>query len=75
MVVTLDQQHHVGEKPTIILCTSINRHAGTPNKTKIKESVSLDYSSVCNNIGSRIRLGVDEGNQLVMDVERYILYK
>ena len=32
MVVTLGQQYNVGEKPTVILYTYINRHAGTPNK-------------------------------------------
>ena len=37
MVVTLDQQYHVGEKPTVILYTNINRHVGTPNKTQIKK--------------------------------------
>ena len=31
----------------------INRHAGTPNKTKIKDTMSLDYSSVCSG-GSRV---------------------
>ena len=31
----------------------INRHAGTPNKTKTKSMMSLDYSSV-GNIGSRV---------------------
>ena len=47
-VVALGQQYHVGEKPTFILYTYINRHAGTPNKTKTKYTMSLDYSSVCN---------------------------
>ena len=32
MVVTLGQQYDVGEKPTVILYTYINRHAGTPEK-------------------------------------------
>ena len=32
MVVTLGQQYNVGEKPTVILYTYINRHAGTPDK-------------------------------------------
>ena len=36
MVVTLGQQYNVGEKPTVILYTYINRHAGTPEKTKQK---------------------------------------
>ena len=33
MVVTLGQQYDVGEKPTVILYTYINRHAGKPEKT------------------------------------------
>ena len=32
MVVTLGQQHNIGEKPTVILYSYINRHAGTPDK-------------------------------------------
>ena len=32
MEITLSQQYNVGEKPTIILYTYINRHAGTPDK-------------------------------------------
>ena len=32
MVITLGQQYNVGEKPTVILNTYINRHAGTPKK-------------------------------------------
>ena len=72
MVITFGQQYNVGEKPTVILCTFINRHAGTPNKTKTKYTMSLYYNSICN-IGSRIGMGVDEGNLLVTGVERYIL--
>ena len=33
MVVTLGQEYHVGEKPTVILHTYINRHAGALQKT------------------------------------------
>ena len=51
IIVTLGQQYHVGEKHTVTLYTSINRHAGTQNKTKTKDTMSLYYSSVCN-IGS-----------------------
>ena len=36
MVVTLGQEYNVGEKPTVILYTYINRHAGPPNITKQK---------------------------------------
>ena len=32
MVVILGQQYNIGEKPTVILYTCINRHAGTPEK-------------------------------------------
>ena len=33
MEITLGQQYNVGEKPTVILYTYNNRHAGTPEKT------------------------------------------
>ena len=51
--------HHVGEKPTVILRTYINAHAGIPDKTKAKDTRRLDYN----------RMGVDEGNlqDLVME--------
>ena len=32
MVVLLGQQYNIGEKPTVILYSYINRHAGTPEK-------------------------------------------
>ena len=40
MVVTLGQQYNVGEKPTVILHTSINRHAGTPEKQQEQKQCS-----------------------------------
>ena len=42
-----------GRNPPLLYCTCINRHAGTPNKTKTKDTVSLDHSSIFY-IGSRI---------------------
>ena len=36
MEITLGQQYNVGEKPTVILYTYINRHAGTPENSKNK---------------------------------------
>ena len=36
MAVTLGQQYMVGKKPTVILCTFINRHAEPPSITKQK---------------------------------------
>ena len=43
-LVTLGQQYHVGENPTVILYTYINRYAGKPDKTKTKATMRLDYS-------------------------------
>ena len=46
MVVTYGQQHHVGEKPTVILINTVyaytDRHAGAPSKTKTEDAMSLD---------------------------------
>ena len=40
MVVTLGQQYNIGEKPTVILYTYNNRHAGTPEKQRRQNSTS-----------------------------------
>ena len=40
MVVPLGQQYNIGEKPTVILYSYINRHAGTPEKTAKTKHVS-----------------------------------
>ena len=40
MIVTLGQQHNVGEKPTVKLYTYINRHAGTPKKNRLNSTSS-----------------------------------
>ena len=45
MVVTLGQQDNVGEKPTVILYTCINRHAEPPNTTKQK-TLLFAYDSI-----------------------------
>ena len=57
----------------------MNRHAGTPNKIRAKDTMSLDYNPICN-IGSRIDrmdgwMDADESNLLLIaaGVERYIL--
>ena len=51
MVKTLGHQYNVGEKPTVILYTYINRHAGTPNTTKQKQRVHpLNSVIIYNNI-------------------------
>ena len=42
MVVTLGQQYNTGEKPTVILYTYINRHAGTPDKNETKHFDSTE---------------------------------
>ena len=40
MVVTLGQQYNIGERPTVILYTYINRHPGTPEKQRRQNSTS-----------------------------------
>ena len=40
MTVTLGQQYNIGEKPTVLLYTYINRHAGTPEKQRRQKSTS-----------------------------------
>ena len=45
MVVTLGQQDNVGEKPTVILYTYINRHAGTPDKKQNRNNVGSSTTS------------------------------
>ena len=38
MVVPLGQQYNIREKPTVILYSYINRHAGTPEKQQRQNS-------------------------------------
>ena len=46
--ITWGQQYHVGEKPTVTLYTYyIDHPAGTPNKTKTKDTMSLDTAQFC----------------------------
>ena len=60
----------MGEKPTVIPYNYINRHAGTPNTTITKGTISLDTAQfVTLGLGSIDRVGVDEGNLQVIDVE------
>ena len=56
MVVSLGLHYHVGEKSTIILYTYINGHAETPNKTKTRDTMSLDTAQFCY-IRSKTRIG------------------
>ena len=46
MVVTLGQQYNIGEKPTVILHTYINRHAGTPEKQRKQKHCSTSSNMV-----------------------------
>ena len=40
---------NIGEKPTVILCTYINRHAGTPEKQRRQNSTSSNIIIYNNN--------------------------
>ena len=46
MEITLGQQYNVGEKPTVILHTCINRHAGTPEKQRKQKHCSTSLYMV-----------------------------
>ena len=46
MVVTSGQQYNIGEKPTVILYTYINRHAGTPEKQRKQKHCSTSSNMV-----------------------------
>ena len=45
-VVTLGQQYNVGEKPTVVLYTYINRHAGTSEKQRKHKHCSTSSNMV-----------------------------
>ena len=45
-VVSLGQQYNIGEKPTVILYTYINRHAGTPEKQRRQNSTSSNMAVI-----------------------------
>ena len=55
MEITLghQQQYNVGEKPTVILYTYINRHAGTGTRNREND---VHHHTWCNNIASIFRL-------------------
>ena len=46
MGVSLGQQFNIGEKPTVILYTYINRHAGTPEKQRNQKHCSTSSNIV-----------------------------
>ena len=63
MVVTLVQQYRDGEKPTVILYTYMNRHAGTPNRTEYW-CCCLHIKNRCDlcSVPSNIRTGPTDAN-------------
>ena len=50
MVVTLGQQYNIGKKPTVMLYSYINRHAGTPDKQRRQNSTSSNNKDESNTI-------------------------
>ena len=72
MVVTLGQQYHVGEKPTVILYTChINRRAGTPDKTKTNDTMSLDTLGLARIGWMDGWMDVDAGVGMIMKIFQY----
>ena len=55
MVITLGRQYNVGEKPTVILYTYINRHAGTPTKGKTNQYIRSQLGSSNDAIKRRVQ--------------------
>ena len=46
-VTTSDQQHNIGKRPSVILYTYINYHAGTPKPQYfLSKSPALQYSNI-----------------------------
>ena len=70
MTVTLGQQYNIGEKPTVILYTYINRHAGTPEKQRRQKSKSsnmvviIDCNIVCDDKVITLKQEQREGHDL-----------
>ena len=69
MVITLGRQYNVGEKPTVILYTYMNRHAGTPTKGKTNQQKGRQNNTSSNNkdkyntiIGTRTAEDHDDEN-------------
>ena len=46
MIQPLSQQYNIGEKPTVILYTYINREAGTPEKQRKQKHCSTSSNTV-----------------------------
>ena len=46
MVITLGQQYNVGEKPTVILYTYINRHAGKGRQNDTSSNNKDKYNTI-----------------------------
>ena len=65
MAVTLGQQYNVGEKPTVILFTYINRHAGIPSKTTTLGTMSLGHKLQRKNLLWHL-IGFPDGSNIVV---------
>ena len=70
VVVTLGQQYNTGEKPTVMLYTYINRHAGTPDKNKNKNILSVfvfSSHSFCTSSSLDVPAGVTHRRKVTQD--------
>ena len=55
MEITLGQQHNVGEKPTVILYTYINRHTGTQKNINNRPE-TMEYTIILHGSSNILRL-------------------
>ena len=69
MVITLGQQYNVGDKPTVILYTYINRHAGTPTKGNTKTNTSSNNKDKSNTIIETSTADFEGSLQVIDDVK------
>ena len=67
MVITLGQQYNVGDKPTVILYTYINRHAEPPNITK---HVPSNHTTIWG-LGSKVNC---RGERPIVVLYKYYCY-
>ena len=45
-IVAQGKQYNIGEKPTVMLCTNISRHEGTPKQKQGTLKLSLNVQNI-----------------------------
>ena len=74
MVVTWGQQYNIGEKPTVILYSYINRHAGTPEKQRRQNSTSSNNKDESNTIIETRKEDHDDVESAIIQVHDPVIH-